>query len=361
MTKTDRALKLQWSLIHPKPDPKHGKPCARSSHGVSLVQNGTRLIVYGGEHVARTPLASEEAGWAADSGTSSFSWRRLNCQQSPPDRIAHAQAVYQNNVYIFGGRAGITMNEQAMNDLWKLDCSGPPGTETWSQVAYETGSGDKPPEPRSFHRMICIGSSLYVFGGCGAAHGRLADLHRFDLETRTWHELPLSQLRGRGGPNFVSLGSGTSLGVVAGFSGEETADGQIFDLAAEKWREALLTTSGPLKGFRPRSVCVAESFPSLGCVIIFGGEVDPSDRGHEGAGGFENDVLVLDEATGALKLQIKASSTTPWPEQRGWSSSASIENKESKTGQFFVFGGLSGDDANPRRLDDLWKLDLALM
>jgi hypothetical protein len=29
--------------------------------------------------------------------------------------------------------------------------------------------------------------------------------------------------------------------------------------------------------------------------------VDPSDRGHEGAGGFENDMVVLEEKTGVLK------------------------------------------------------------
>ena len=77
----------------------------------------------------------------------------------------------------------------------------------------------------------------------------------------------------------------------------------------------------------------------------------PSDRGHEGAGGFENDIVVLDETTGAFVQQIKASGGD-WPRQRGWSDAAV------HTSQMFVFGGLSGDDTTPQRLDDLWRLDV---
>jgi hypothetical protein len=345
---------VECTQIKATPDPKHGVPCARSSHGVSLVHNGSRLIVYGGEHVARTPIGKESACWVVDDLQAKPSWRWLDCSKGPPERIAHTQAVYDDKfVYVFGGRAGVTMNEQAMDDLWVLDCSGPPGTESWSEVVPE--KGDAPPEARSFHRMICIGCSLYVFGGCGVSSGRLADLHRFDIKTRTWHTLEKSALRGRGGPNLVALSSGAQLGVVAGFCGEETSDGQIFDIASGKWNASLLTTE--LQDLRPRSVCVSGSFPSLGIVVIFGGEVDPSDRGHEGAGGFENDIVVLDEGTGSFKENIKASKdSATWPEQRGWSDAAVFACNES--GQFFIFGGLSGDDTSPRRLDDLWRLDI---
>ena len=115
-----------------------------------------------------------------------------------------------------------------------------------------------------------------------------------------------------------------------------------------------------LQELRPRSVCISGSFPSVGVAIIFGGEVDPSDRGHEGAGGFENDMVVLDEKTGVLKETIKASSLpegTAWPESRGWSDASSIDLGNGKA-SLFMFGGLSGDDTKPARLDDLWRLDL---
>lgn len=61
----------------------------------------------------------------------------------------------------------------------------------------------------------------------------------------------------------------------------------------------------------PRSVCVltANPFSSVnvddggGVSTMFGGDVDPSEKGHEGAGGFANDSVVLDGAVGDCTLQ----------------------------------------------------------
>jgi len=349
-------VKVSFTQLKPTPDAEHGSPCARSSHGLSIVKHGTRLILHGGENIARTPLEDEEATWAADldKATGTWQWRRIVTDNTPPARLAHAQAECNDTVYIFGGRAGITMDEKAMNDLWKLDASGKKGSEKWSLVEPDAKSGP-PPEARSFHRMISVGNSLYVFGGCSAS-GRLADLYRFDLVDKTWQNLGTSSLRGRGGANLMPLASNIMLAVVAGFAGEETADGQRFDITLNEWDEELLTES--LKGMRPRSVCVSASFPSVGSSVIFGGEVDPSDRGHEGAGGFENDVVILKEASGEYVETIKASTSEPWPENRGWSDGAALENENDGTGHLYIFGGLSGDDANPRRLDDLWRMDI---
>jgi Galactose oxidase, central domain/Kelch motif len=346
--------KISFTALKPSPDEKFGSPCSRSSHGLSLVQNGTRLILHGGEHIARTPLEDNEATWAADLDENTWQWRRILSDNIPSARVAHAQAVCNDRVYVFGGRAGIAMEEKATNDLWELDASGTRGTETWTLVEPDKTSGP-PPEPRSFHRMVAVSNSLYVFGGCGA-NGRLADLHRFDLENKTWHDLgPSPLLRGRGGANLLTLSSSTSLGVVAGFCGEETADGHRFDIATNQWDEKSLTES--LQGMRPRSVCVCGSFPSVGFSVIFGGEVDPSERGHEGAGGFENDVVLLQEDSGKYVETLKAARSAPWPEARGWSDAASLDDGNGK-GLLFIFGGLSGDDANPRRLDDLWRLEI---
>jgi Kelch motif len=349
MTVTDK--QISWTKLTPEADAKNGTPCSRSSHGLSLARDATRLILLGGEHVARTPLEASNRYWAADkTGDNKWKWR-LIAAEGPPERIAHAQAVDQKSqVYMFGGRAGIAMEEAAMNDLWKLDCSGEPGTEKWTQIE---AAGGTPPEARSFHKMICIGSSLYVFGGCTAGHGRANDLHRLDLETYTWHDLGTSLLRGRGGPNLMPMASGTKVGVVAGFAGEETADGHLFDIASSKWHDKVLQSE--LEGMRPRSVCVSGSFPSLGYSVIVGGEVDPSDRGHEGAGGFENDLVFLDETSGTFLATLQAKDD-PWPQTRGWSDAAAVDNGGS--GQLYIFGGLSGDDENPERLDDLWVLTI---
>jgi hypothetical protein len=364
--------KISWKQISPAADPQHGLPCSRSSHGISWIPAGcvttsddnntmSRLIVYGGETVARTPLDSSQACWACDFTTSSSGeidsgkWRLIK-SSPPPPRVAHAQAFHKSSstVYVFGGRAGITMGEKAMNDLWKLDCSGGPGNETWSQV--NSNGGGEPPGARSFHKMVCVGDNLYVFGGCGA-NGRLADMYIFDLTTQTWNNCGASQhLRGRGGANLIPFDSGRYLGVVAGFAGEETNDGHLFHIEQGKWCVDSLTAD--LVELRPRSVCLSGSFPSVGLSIVFGGEVDPSAKGHEGAGSFDASIVLLDEKSGKYIETISATVDCGiWPESRGWSDGTAMDDGNGN-GKLFFFGGLSGDDANPKRLEDLWLLEV---
>lgn len=332
------APNLSFTQINPKPDPKHGVPCVRSSHGISVIQNGARLVVYGGEHVARTPIENEQALWFCDLDGEA-QWKCVTPTGSlPPPRVAHAQAAVGDTVYIFGGRAGITMQEQAMDDVWKLE------GETWSEVKT---TGDIPCK-RSFHRMVSDGTNLYVFGGCGEA-GRLADLYSLDLKTNLWTNLGASGLRGRGGPNLLVFPD--KLAVVGGFAGEETNDGQIFSLANKKWAASLLEKE--LSEMRPRSVCIAGTVAGTG--VLFGGEVDPSQRGHEGAGGFANDVVLISAETGEHIETVPPGEG--WPETRGWSDGTVVNTADK--GMLYVFGGLSGDDANPKRLGDLWRLELS--
>ena len=88
--------------------------------------------------------------------------------------------------------------------------------------------------------------------------------------------------------------------------------------------------------------------------MIFDGEVNPSAKGHAGAGGFENDLVLLDESTGKYLGSTPATSDG-WPETRGWSDAEGVDEGNGKV-YLIVFGCLSGDNANPRRLDDLWRL-----
>jgi hypothetical protein len=211
--------------------------------------------------------------------------------------------------------------------------------------------------------MVSVDTSIYLFGGCGGASGkRLNDFYRFDTIACKWHKLDSSTLlAGRGGPNVLVLQNSHQeqyLAIVAGFKGQETNDGHIYNLASGSW--AASTMSG-LTTLRPRSVGVFGSISSSNIGIIFGGEVDPSEKRHEGAGGFTNDLVLIDGTTEAildtLMAPQDASLKLSWPEERGWTDGAVYESKEG-TGSLFLFGGLSGDDGNPRRLDDLWVCHL---
>jgi hypothetical protein len=343
---------VEWKRISPTPSTSdEDKFLERSSHGVSAVATGddrTTICVWGGEHMARHVIDSEM--WVLDivDGDSKGGWRVLQTKSAKPaPRFAHGQAVVDGNIYVFGGRQGITMDEAPLNDMHKFDVS----TATWSPVTYVAG---EPPSKRSFHRMISVGAVLYVFGGCDGEHGRCSDLFSFDTTTGVWRELPKhviggnTVIRGRGGPNLCASADGKRLFVIAGFAGEETNDAYSFDLATEEW-----VTLAPGE-FRPRSVCVSATFDGLGgttggVVCVVGGEVDESAKGHEGAGEFAGDVVLFSGDTGAL-LETPALIGSEIP-PRGWSMGAMLGSNG-----LVVVGGLAGSDANPLRLGDVWRL-----
>ena len=193
--------------------------------------------------------------------------------------------------------------------------------------------------------MISVGeNTLYVFGGCGAV-GRLNDLHRFDVELNTWTLLAAApeSLSGRGGAGFVSNAQGTKLYVVGGFCGKESNGVWEYDIANNSWSTVLEEGNDRLLPFSVScGVTIADK------IIFFGGEVQPSEKGHEGAGGFTNNVVILDGATG-LPLPISIEGE-PLPTVRGWSDACVTNNS------LIVYGGLSGTDEEPQRLDYCWLL-----
>ena len=174
------------------------------------------------------------------------------------------------------------MGDQDMDDLWALNVS----NNSWNQIEYN----GEAPTPRSFHKMTSIGDSLYVFGGCGE-EGRMNDLYHLDTKTLKWTKLPSSEdIIGRGGAVFQPSPNEKSLFVIAGFTGEESSDVHSFDISSKVW-----TQHEPFpESISKRSVSAAATLKSMGMILVFGGELEPSARGHEGAGNFGNDVIFLD-------------------------------------------------------------------
>lgn len=318
----------------------------RSSHCVSLVETGSNthtIYVFGGEHEARHVIDSELHALDLVNGEAKQGFRVVQTKGSPPPpRFAQGQCVVNEGtkpfIYVFGGRQGITMDEAPLDDMYKFNVQ----TATWSEVKMK----GTPPSKRSFHRMVAVGTNLYIFGGCDAA-GRCADLFEFDTTTSTWTTLPAAPLKGRGGPNLLASADGSSLFVVAGFAGEETNDIVQFDLKTREW------TARNGADLRPRSVCISSTLQvggSGGTLVVIGGEVDPSNKGHEGAGDFAGDVVLIDGDNGALLTVVEEGEKFP---ARGWSDGARLGSSS-----LIVVGGLAGNDACPVRLNDIWRLDV---
>ena len=199
-------------------------PVSRSSHRVSVI--GDRLYMFGGEHEARTPVASQLHALDLTEGAEG-DWTVVAAKGDIPSaRFGHGMCSVGSSLYVFGGRMGTAIDEKLLNDVYKFDTV----TSTWSKV---TCSGAVPCE-RSYHSMVSHGSSVYVFGGCPAA-GRLADLHCLDTETAVWTALPSGGMEGRGGTPLAVTPDGSALYVVGGFAGREMADIHRFDIASNTW------------------------------------------------------------------------------------------------------------------------------
>lgn len=237
------------------------------------------------------------------------------------------------------------MGEGSLGDLYVFDTR----TSAWSLV--DSGGSGATPQARSYHAMTSVGTDLYVFGGCGEG-GRLNDLHRYDTAARTWQALPVSStIAGRGGSCLTATADGKSLLVVAGFCGHELSDLHRFDLAAGSWDCPSCCNSNA--GLPSRSVFgTAVHRCGGGCshadhIVAFGGEIDPSDKGHAGAGDFTDEAFCLHAGHGWHKLEAGG---TRKPCPRGWFASAALPD-----GRMVVHGGL--DNAN-ERLGDMFALSL---
>lgn len=193
------------------------------------------IYMWGGEHIPRTAIDSVVWRFKDEK------WSELTTAGPAPEpRVAHAQAIIDGVLWIWGGRQGIEMGECDMEDLHKLNLS----TLVWEPVTT-TGPA---PNKRSFHQMCATSGKLHIFGGC-SGHDRLADLYTLDLASLVWIQHPKNEaIKGRGGAGFEVDAKSQALFVIGGFCGEECGDCYRFDLATSTW------TTVPAPTLRPRSV-----------------------------------------------------------------------------------------------------------
>ena len=82
-------------------------------------------------------------------------------------------------------------------------------------------------------------------------------------------------------------------------------------------------------------------------LVLVGGELEPSARGHAGAGNFSDQATIIGFEGGSTMAKVEGSCRGPVA--RGWSAGAVWRDR------VVVVGGLCGDDAQPVRLMDVWE------
>ena len=337
---------FSWSLLFPKTmhlEAIH-KLLERSSHSVSLVKD--KIYIFGGEREPRIPI--DDNLMMYDLKLNKWSVAEVKSVERPMARIGNASCVVNHKLYVFGGRTGIEMGEGSLNDLYEYDTE----TNIWNQLKPNLISNENPP-PRSYHTMTSLKNKLYVFGGCSADHGRLNDLFEFDLTQNKWKQLKSDdRIAPRGGSSLCSFESSNEaaepscLYLVGGFKGEELDDVFKYDLAQDVWTQE---SSMP----RKLSVFAGSSVNNDKLIIdgkkvrllVHGGEIDPSTKGHNGAGEFSSDIYAFN----GDKWHILSNNHGEKPSNRGWHAGCyGFDNK------FYIFGGNLEDN---NRTNELWSLN----
>jgi len=319
-----RRKQMSWHTVVSK-----GKePASRSSH--SIVCQGTKLFLFGGEDTPTHPFDPNLHQY--DFSTNEWTVIEPAANQQPTDhpglRLAHSLSIIGNSIYLFGGRDG---NATELGDLFRFDLE----KKIWQRINDAVGDI---PSPRSYHVSTAIGTHLYIFGGC-TKDGRSNDLFQFDTVNRVWRKMPTEErLKPRGGPALAS--SSEKLYIHAGFNSQELDDLWEFDTKDEKWR---LITEYTGDAPSPRSVhCMVRLENDT--LFVFGGEKQPSTKGHLGAGIYHSDSYVLDLKSMAWMKVSETSQFSP----RGWIAAHSLGSNS-----VVLFGGYDGI----QRLNDLhiWK------
>lgn len=176
---------------------------------------------------------------------------------------------------------------------------------------------------RSYHALVSDEHKrkLYTFGGCGK-EGRLNDLWEFDVGKGKWKLLSSppakSHLVPRGGPGLAVVNG--AVWVIFGFNGNELTDIHRFDVDENSWCQMLAL------GDIPTGRSVFGTAVVGKCIVIYGGEVDPSDQGHLGAGAFSSEEFILDTETLVWSRPTVIVKKGKHPGARGWYASTSFGN-----------------------------------
>ncbi|MED6125456.1 hypothetical protein PIB30_068738 [Stylosanthes scabra] len=245
-------------------------------------------------------------------------------------------AAIGDTIYVFGGRDA---EHKELNELYSFDTK----TINWALISR----GDNGPPHRSYHSITADDRYVYIFGGCGVS-GRLNDLWAFDAVDNKWVEFPSpgENCKGRGGPGLAAVRG--KIWVVYGFAGMEVDDVHCFDFANKTWAQVETGGQKPTA----RSVFSTASYGKY--IILYGGEIDPSDQGHMGAGKFSGDVFVLDTETLEWKRLEERVESGSHPGPRGWCAFAGAQ-RDGQEG-LLVYGGNSPTND---RLDDIFFFALS--
>lgn len=151
-------------------------PHQRVGHTATLFDED--LIVYGGYDVVHEKYSNEL--WRANIRYGELHWELLEIDSPCGERAGHTAILYQDSLYIFGGRN----NETFYNDVWRYDFN----TKVWIRT-YEWDSLANAPTGRVGHGAVLWSDEcMYIWGGFD---GNIFwnDMWKFVIQKGVWEKV----------------------------------------------------------------------------------------------------------------------------------------------------------------------------
>lgn len=391
----------------------------RSSHTVNVI--GKRAYIFGGEISPREPVenAMHVLNLALPGSTSCGSEKieakaGSGSSEVPQARVGHSSASIGKHIYIFGGRGGPSMS--ALDEhgrIWVFDTTkdewtflDPPSNSPYPEArSYHTMTATPFPAPKSTPNISDVllnqtpdptkedakhappaktFGTIFVHAGCLSSGGRTSDLWSFDIDSRTWAQLPSAPDPARGGTSLTIIRD--RLYRFGGFDGNTEQGGQIDFLDVNLQDEFNDEGGQGFMAVSPRGewqkvVFPAEADPGkrsvLGFVpvtnalgkehlLMICGEGQASNDGHAAAGKFFDDIWSFDPAgivgvegqnavkVGCTKVEGDQNGQTNTMGRRGWIAADQCRDIGSGN-SCLVWGGVGEEN---QRLGDGWVIGI---
>lgn len=204
---------LDWTLVKHSGTP----PSPRRAHSATFA--GGYIFIFGG---------GDGSSYLNDIhvfDTRSYQWFQPTVRGPPPyPRRAHTCSYHDGRLHIFGGGSA----KGPLNDLYILDIHDPYNV-SWTPTECK---GNIPPG-RGYHTANIANDRLVVIGGGNGKHA-FSDVYVLDIDTLTWHEVPLRDRYALLGHSSTHIGAAL---LVFGGHDNYGYNNQIlfFDLVGLRW------------------------------------------------------------------------------------------------------------------------------
>ncbi|KAK5828568.1 hypothetical protein F5H01DRAFT_5596 [Linnemannia elongata] len=162
----------------------------RSQHAMAYDSKNDMVYIMGGASL-RNPFMNDLLSYSFASNR----WNKITTARSPDPRYGHFAFMYNDDLYIYGGRSIIG----ALADIWKFD------GKTWMQQL--ASNPERLPAGRIGSANVVVTSNnntkLYVFGGLTTSGATSRELNIYDLATNRWTKMDHQNSVGLSGATAV--------------------------------------------------------------------------------------------------------------------------------------------------------------